>query len=354
MLDVTVDTQGFHGPLVLIAPSYGNPATRSRFAHTLEVEVSFIEGPLRECLNDQDVAVLLRLHPNGAARFWGALAHHNRMIDRLSTGDPVLFTGANHLQAVARIGCRLRNPELADTLWKPEPATGSWVNVYSVLDFQRVQDVRYSDLQVLAGYSPRDVFQGARVPSPERSAALISGLGLDGADQRDEDNLAERVLLTALDSGSKAVPPEAYRTETREYERTARTVHLSRAEARLVARYRETLPDGEAMRLHLAIGWSDLYVVADADLIEAKRSAAHRYVRDALGQLLDYAAHATQPIRRLTALFPDRPIDDDVLLLHTYGIDCLHWRGGNIFERLAAPREARERIAVAWSSMVGA
>jgi hypothetical protein len=32
-----------------------------------------------------------------------------------------------------------------------------------------------------------------------------------------------------------------------------------------------------------------------------------RRVRQALGQLLDYAANATQPVRRLTALFPEAP-----------------------------------------------
>ena len=58
-------------------------------------------------------------------------------------------------------------------------------------------------------------------------------------------------------------------------------VTLHRVEARFVARYRQTLPNGQDKRLRLAVDWTDLYIVEDADLIEAKRSAAHRYVRDA-------------------------------------------------------------------------
>jgi hypothetical protein len=147
------------------------------------------------------------------------------------------------------------------------------------------------------------------------------------------------------------VDAEASHVESSEYERKPGTVTLHRAEARLVARYRQTLPEAQAKRLRLAVGWTDLYCVKDADLIEAKRSAEHRYVREALGQLLDYAAHSTQPVNRLTALFPAAPAHCDVQLLHAYGIDCLHWAGGDEFPRLEAPAGARERISTVWSSL---
>jgi hypothetical protein len=106
---------------------------------------------------------------------------------------------------------------------------------------------------------------------------------------------------------------------------------------------------GQAKRLRLSVGLTELYLVDTGDLIEAKRSAAHRYVRDALGQLLDYAAHSTQPINRLTALFPAKPTASDVRLLHAYGIDCIYWEGGNDFLRLEAPAEARDRTRAAWT-----
>jgi hypothetical protein len=116
----------------------------------------------------------------------------------------------------------------------------------------------------------------------------------------------------------------------------------------------DSVPGVENKRLKLASGWSDLYLVETADLIEAKASAEHLYVRQALGQLLDYAAHATQPISLLTALFPTVPAPSDVRLLHLYGIDCLYWAGGDDFPRLEAPAEARNRIRSAWSAQARA
>jgi hypothetical protein len=68
-------------------------------------------------------------------------------------------------------------------------------------------------------------------------------------------------------------------------------VTVWRVEAQFVARYRQTLPEPQAKRLRLAVGWTDLYRLEDADLIESKRSGEHRYVCKVLGQLLDYAAH---------------------------------------------------------------
>lgn len=148
------------------------------------------------------------------------------------------------------------------------------------------------------------------------------------------------------------VDVEANRTESTQYERLAATIVIRRAEAQLVARYRQTLPEDQVKRLRLPGGWTDLYVLGDGDLIEAKSGASRQHVRDALGQLLDYAAHATQYISRLTALFPRLPATSDVQLLHTYGIDCLHWTGeGTTFRRLPAPTGARDWIKDAWNSL---
>ena len=62
----------------------------------------------------------------------------------------------------------------------------------------------------------------------------------------------------------------------------------------------------------------------------------HRYVREAFGQLLDYADDGPEPIRRLTALFPGPPAPGDIRLLNIYGVDCLYWAGSDTFPRLEA------------------
>jgi len=138
------------------------------------------------------------------------------------------------------------------------------------------------------------------------------------------------------------VDAEANATDRTQYQRSPGAVIVERAESRFVARYRQTLPDEQAKRLRLSVGLTDLYLVDTGDLIEAKRSAAHRYVRDALGQILDYAAHCTQPVNRLSALFPAKPTDSDVRLLNAYGIDCLYWEGGNDFLRHLAAHPDRK------------
>ncbi|MCM0674661.1 hypothetical protein NCC78_08165, partial [Micromonospora phytophila] len=335
-------------PLVLIAPCYGNPASRARFQDTLEQEFTFTERPVAGALSRNEAELLLATHPAGRARFWGALSRHDSKMDRLAPGDPVLFTGQNRVQAIAYLGCKLRNTALADALWQPDPETGSWSNVYTLVDFRRVHDLPYSVLHVLAGYSPRDVFQETRVPRPEQAAALIAGLGLSVtvAVEENHEDAGDR-LIKALGSDQELFSAEENHTDVTTYERSAGTVTVQRAEARLVAKYRATLP--ELMRLRLAVGWTDLYCIEDGDLIEAKRSAAHAYVRDALGQLLDYAAHTAQPVNRLTALFPAAPVPADIRLLHTYGIDCLYWEGGDIFTRSTAPASTRARIRSFWS-----
>jgi hypothetical protein len=61
------------------------------------------------------------------------------------------------------------------------------------------------------------------------------------------------------------------------------------------------MPNVSFRRLRTGAGVTDLYVDGDAkvEIVEAKRAADHGYVRDALGQLLDYAAHNPQPISPL-------------------------------------------------------
>jgi hypothetical protein len=161
---------------------------------------------------------------------------------------------------------------------------------------------------------------------------------------------AAYAIISALARDSTVVDAEAGNVESTEYERMSATVIVRRGEAQLVGRYLRTLPPGKAIRLQLAVGWTDLYDEETGDIIEAKVSAEHGYVRQALGQLLDYAAHCTQPLNGLTALFPEAPARADIHLLHLYGIDCVHWAGGTTFHRLQAPADAKQRIRAAWSA----
>jgi len=163
-------------PLVLIAPSYGNRATRERFAHTLADPVNFLDDGLRAALSEAETRELLAEHPDGVARFWGALPSHNGIIDRLRPGDLIVFTGQNRVQAVGTLACKLRNQALAELLWPPDPGAPGWVNVYSVVGFRRLIGTGYPELRRWVGSNERDVFQSARALSPAKSAAVLDGL----------------------------------------------------------------------------------------------------------------------------------------------------------------------------------
>jgi hypothetical protein len=184
------------------------------------------------------------------------------------------------------------------------------------------------------------MFYRTQVTTSKQAAALIASLNLNPdevADPSEEDHRADEALAHALATDSAVVDAEASNTDSTQYQRKPGTITVQRQESRFVARYRQTLPAAQAKRLRLAVGWTDLYLIGTADLIEAKRSAGHRYVREALGQLLDYAVHCTQPLNRLTALFPAKPTPSDIRLLHAYGIDCLYWEGGDDFPLLKHP-----------------
>jgi hypothetical protein len=345
------DVGWIRDPLVLIAPSYGNPATRQRFHDTLDEPVVYTEDRLRSALTDAEFDALHEMHPYGSARFWGALPSHNAMIDRLRQGDVVVFTGQNRVQAIATLGYKLRNERLAALLWPPEPGSQGWVNVYTVLGFQPIADIGYPQLRGLIGSSDRDIFQSARALSPQKSTAVIDGLGLAVAVDGDlQDKRAEQALLDALAGRSQIVAAEAAHVTSTSYQLPARTVIVRRAESMLMQRYRASLGGLGEQRLRSAVGHTDLYRAVDGDIIEAKRSAEHRYVREALGQLLDYAVNTRESVGCLTALFPAAPTAADVQLLHCYGVDCLYWNGGDTFTRLRAPETMRTLMRPIWAS----
>jgi hypothetical protein len=192
------------------------------------------------------------------------------------------------------------------------------------------------------GYSPADADQLAA------DLALPVGMG-PTPDYRGQDEEAAAELLAALRSAAEIVAAEKANVTETEYERAAGTVKVHRAETMLVGLYRQTLADKGDHRLRSAVGHTDLYLSEDGTIVEAKRGADHRLVREALGQLLDYAVNVTVPVMSLAVLLPARPSDPDIKLLHTYGVDCIYWHGDLIFRTEFAPAEARAAMQPRWA-----
>jgi hypothetical protein len=147
------------------------------------------------------------------------------------------------------------NP-FADRLCAPDSDSGSWSNVYSLLTFELIS-----------------------IPYDE---------------------------VWRCQDSTKATTSSGYVSS---YERTSGTIVVHRAEALLVAEYEGTLTDQSVKRIRTPAGITDLYVTGSdgVEMIEAKSGSDHRFVRQALGQLLDYAPHTPAPVSRLGALFPKRP-----------------------------------------------
>lgn len=339
---------------VIIQPSYASPAARRNWENTLAKEIAFTSGDQATALTQPQHAALDAMHPSGTARFWGVTSNHDGRIETLQTGDVVLFTGRNMVRGVGEVGCSFRNAVFADSLWHPHQERGSYHNVYSLLSFE-VTEIPYEEIWDLPGFNPGDNFMGLRFLDDEKGSTLIKGLTIETITAAHETRIQERALAAALAAGTQLVDVEAVNTTYTSYERAAATTLVRRAEALLVRRYRQTLPvASEVGRIRTPAGITDLYIAGPdgVEIVEAKRSPEHAFIRQALGQLLDYAVHSPQPVSRLTALFPAAPSDTDVELLHRYGIDCVHQRAHGHFIRQPANQARRENMMRVWSTLV--
>jgi hypothetical protein len=163
---------------VIIQPSYGTREARRHWADTLDRQVPFVRPRYAEALSDRERAGLLAEHPDGLARFWGATPQHDRKMDTLAPGDVVLLTGQKHVRAVGAVGRVLRNDEFARRLWDPDPARCLWRNVYSFRVYRPVA-IPYEEVWALPGFTVGDNFMGLRFLGAEKSAAVVSGLGVE-------------------------------------------------------------------------------------------------------------------------------------------------------------------------------
>jgi hypothetical protein len=74
---------------------------------------------VRDHLTDEELEELLTLHPDGTARFWGAKPSYDSAMDDLAVGDPISFMGDHRVQAIGKVGCKIRRQAPADELWPP-------------------------------------------------------------------------------------------------------------------------------------------------------------------------------------------------------------------------------------------
>lgn len=342
---------------VLVSPSYGSSGSRRHWSDTVDDEVPFIERRFDQLLTSAQREELTALHPEERARFWGATASHDKKMADVTTGDVVLFTGQNQVRAVGEVGAVFRNRAFADRLWPPERGEKGWHTVYSLLDIVST-DIPYSRLNAILGYKPAHNFPGQMVLRAGKARSVLEefmitpgtewSLAADDVLQHPDGAVTQGVGMARLAAMEEA------RTRTASYERTRRLIVVERLESELISEFRRHLvAQGRTpARFYCASGISDIYVetAGEAELIEAKSKSTHHHIRQALGQLLDYAPHSPEPIGRLGGLFPSSPSRDDVGLLHRYGIDVIHRDEAGVFLRLPASHAQREIMRKVWSA----
>ncbi|TDC60915.1 hypothetical protein [Streptomyces hainanensis] len=339
---------------VLISPSYGSPETRRHWADTVDQEVSFTERRLDEQLTTRQRRSLIECHPEGRARFWGATATHDARMADVARGDIVFFTGQNRVRAVGEVGVIFRNREFADLMWPPTPDGRSWHIVYSLLDLVPAE-FPYQDLNRVLGYKEAHTFPGQMVVRGERARKVLDEFMITpGTGEVEPGETPPSPSEEMPPASARVVPLEEGRTRRADYHRSGRLVVVERRESQLVAEYRRHLETQgrHPSRYRCSAGVSDIYLpdAKEPELIEAKSQAGHHHVREALGQLLDYAPHSPLPLARLAGLFPVRPAAADTALLHRYGIDVIHREAPEGFQRLPAPDENRSLMRRAWGA----
>ena len=269
------------------------------------------------------------------------------MMARISIGDVVLLTGENKIKAVGEIGYLCRNEAFADKLWERDQNGDSFVHVYSVTNVRYVERPKV-DLLSLPGFSLQDPLTGQRLAKAECVPDILRVFDIPTplleADQ--EKSFAEQFVQRLV---SRVTDVERRHVDSFEVTRNGDMTTGRRVESALVEAYQyycgsERFQGFENRGIRV-----DLYRENgdEVEVIEAKSLATTQKVREAVGQLLDYASYSPRPVTRLAALFPERPAESSVCLLHRIGIDCIYAHD-DIFDREDAPADRREHMLRVW------
>jgi hypothetical protein len=335
-------------PKILLAPCYGNRKSRQRFQDTIEGWVPFASEKLAHLLTENESAGLNERHPEGSAHFWGAVAHHDKMMADLEPGDIVLFTGDNKIKASGEVGFRFHNRAFADELWRYEGDKDSFVHVYSVVNVKPIERPK-SDLWELDGFTHGDQIAGQRFVTGDRVPRVLRAFGIStSVAEAQLEKMVEKHLEQLR--GSRIIPVEKAHKKQVTRTITASTTVTERVESALVLEYQH-FSGADRFQSFITGGGlrADLYREEDeVEVIEAKSLATHGKVREAVAQLLDYAAHSPRPVSRLTGLFPREPDQDGLDYLHRLGIDCVHLDEDGTFTRKPASDARREYMLPVW------
>ncbi|MCX2949757.1 hypothetical protein [Lentzea sp. NEAU-D7] len=342
-------------PYVLLAPCYGNTKTRRRYHKTIEASIDFESNEHRELPQAPELAALRDLHPSGRAHCWGAIATHDRMMDRLRIGDVVVFTGDNKVKAAGEVGYLVRNQPLADRMWDQFDSGRSFVNVYSVRNI-RVIERPQREVWRRLGFDEGDNAAGQRLVTDERAERILTELQIATVVTEARISAELTAINQALTTGSYIIPVENFHIDVVSQHVAERNAQYDRVESQLVSQHQHFHTDVvfTSFRTHNDKR-ADLYRVEqdEVEIVEAKSLANHEKVREATAQSLDYSAQSRRPVTRLSPLFPLRLAQYGIDYLHRLGIDCIYRSADGSLVRDAAPDTRRAYMHPVWRAGTG-
>lgn len=155
---------------IILQPASG-PAPRRHYADTVEKPLMIANlNPLP----DRDT--LLRKHPDGTVRAWGATpGPYNRSAwEQMGEGDIILFYREGFFVSQCTVTHLTDNQALADTLWDRKAETNEAFELMFFLTPPKPINIPYPDVQQLIDYGPKKMLRGLTILTSDQSAAVLN------------------------------------------------------------------------------------------------------------------------------------------------------------------------------------
>lgn len=199
------------------------PAARSakhveqHYQDTIARPVVFDEH--RDVLGPEVHARLVQLFPAGSAPMWGITPgkddHNVPIVNKISTGDWVFFSGDKRLYLGGTIALRWRNHALAERLWGLDEKGQTWEHMYALSGIQGF-DITVQEVRETLGWKEKRNIQGISVLEDEASETLQTLLTLEPAAAEPSEALdpaEEDAAVAAFDGDLERKAQRAYRGE---------------------------------------------------------------------------------------------------------------------------------------------
>ena len=196
---------------VILQPC-GNKDSRQHYADTIEIPIPL--ETLRTYLLKTEYEELRNRISDSSVATWGVTPGKNgvnvKKWSLIETGDPARFSQDGGVFASATVVSKVRNEQLAETLWGRDNRGQTWEYIY-FLDEVHPQHIPYASFNAAAGYASNNVIQGFSVLNEQRSERLIDRFDLESRNHYPDVSEEEYALAsTAITEGPLDQPAKTH------------------------------------------------------------------------------------------------------------------------------------------------